>query len=53
MRRVFLLDVLTCSRSGGRRKLLAFVCEPGVVRKILAHLGLILDSSFAGAVVWQ
>jgi hypothetical protein len=40
MRRVFLLDVLTCSRCGGRRKLLEFLCDPSVVRKILAHLGL-------------
>jgi hypothetical protein len=32
--------VLTCPRCGGKRKLLAFLTDPGVVEKILVHLGL-------------
>jgi hypothetical protein len=40
MKRVFLLDVLTCPHCGGRRKLLAFLTDPPVVEKILAHLAL-------------
>lgn len=38
--RVFYLDALLCTKCGGRRKVLAFLTDPSVVRKILAHLGL-------------
>ncbi len=34
------LDVLVCPHCGGRRKLIAFLTDGLVVRKILAHLGL-------------
>ena len=40
MLRVFELDVLTCDHCAGRRKLIAFLADGQVVRKILAHLGL-------------
>jgi hypothetical protein len=48
MRRAFDLDVLACPRCGGRLRLLATVEEPGVVRKILAHLGLLLSPDRPG-----
>jgi len=38
--RVFYLDALLCPKCGGRRKVLAFLTDPEVVRKILLHLGL-------------
>ena len=40
LRRVFAIDVLACPHCGGRRKLIALLTQPAVVRKILAHLGL-------------
>jgi len=40
MKRVHLLDVLNCDFCGGRRKVLAFLTDPHVIRKILDHLGL-------------
>jgi hypothetical protein len=40
MRRAFELDVLGCPRCGGRLRLIATVADPGVIRQILAHLGL-------------
>jgi hypothetical protein len=40
MHRAFALDVLACPRCGGRLRLIATVHDPGVVRAILAHLGL-------------
>ena len=40
---VFALDVLACPRCGGRRRLIAPVHDPGVVRALLAHLGLAPD----------
>jgi len=40
MLRAFSTDVLTCDPYGGRRRLLAFLTDGLVVRKILAHLGL-------------
>jgi len=39
-RRSFAIDVLTCPRCAGKRKLIALITERSVVRKILAHLGL-------------
>jgi hypothetical protein len=39
LRRVFAIDVLTCPHCGGTRRLIAFLTDPPVVRKILAHLG--------------
>jgi len=40
LQRVFAIDVLTCPHCGARRKLIALLTDPAVVRKILAHLGL-------------
>ena len=40
MRRVFALDVLACSRCGGRLRAIATGQDPAVERAILAHLGL-------------
>ena len=33
-------DVLTCPRCGGRMRLIATIHDPGVIRRILAHLSL-------------
>jgi hypothetical protein len=38
LRRVFAVDVEVCPRCGGAMRLLAFVTEPSVVTRILAHL---------------
>ncbi|WP_239470514.1 hypothetical protein [Archangium violaceum] len=35
-----LVDVFTCQRCGGRRRVLAYLTAPGGVRAILEHLGL-------------
>jgi len=43
MRRVNRLEVLTCPWCHGRRKLLAFLTNPDVIRKILDWLRLPLD----------
>jgi hypothetical protein len=40
MMRVFDIDVLRCEHCGSRRKLIAMITEPFVVRRILRHLGL-------------
>jgi hypothetical protein len=40
LRRVFLIDVLKCSRCGGHRELVAQVTDPVAIRAILEHLGL-------------
>ena len=40
MRRVFAIDVLHCDHCGGRRKLIALITDPMVVRRILRHLEL-------------
>ena len=40
LRRTFQVDVLTCSKCGGRRQVIAYITEPPVVRAILNHLGL-------------
>ncbi len=38
--RVFFVNVLLCPRCGGRRRILAFLVDPVVVRRILSHLKL-------------
>ncbi|MFT7671467.1 MAG: hypothetical protein ACI8X5_004185 [Planctomycetota bacterium] len=43
MRRVFEVDVLRCTHCGGRRKLIALVTDPPVIRRILGHLKLPTD----------
>jgi hypothetical protein len=40
MKRVFLLEVLTCPECGGSRRLLAFILKPSAIERILRHLGL-------------
>ena len=40
MRRVFALDVLRCHACGSRRRTIALITQPGVIRRILEHLGL-------------
>ncbi len=40
MKRVFLVDVLTCPDCGGSRRLLAFILKPSAIERILSHLGL-------------
>ena len=43
MKRVFLVDVLTCPHCGGRRRLLAFILRPSAIERILRHLCLPTD----------
>ena len=38
LRRVFQVEVETCPRCDGAMRIVAFVTEPAVVRRILAHL---------------
>ena len=38
--RVFNIDVETCSKCGGRMKIIAAIEDPAVIRKILDHMGL-------------
>ena len=43
MQRVFEIDVLVCEHCGGRRRVLTFLTDPPVLRRILEHLGLAAD----------
>jgi hypothetical protein len=43
MRRCFGFDVLACPRCAGRLRLIALIHQPGVVGRILTHLGLSPD----------
>jgi len=40
IRRVYLVDPLTCPKCGGRLRILSFIDDPGVIEKILRHLKL-------------
>ena len=40
LKRVFDIDVETCSRCGGKMKIIASIEDPRVIKKILSHLGL-------------
>jgi hypothetical protein len=40
LRRVFAIDVLTCDRCGGKRRLVALLDKQEAITKTLAHLGL-------------
>ncbi|HMW53871.1 MAG TPA: transposase [Rhodocyclaceae bacterium] len=40
LRRVFALQVLTCDRCGGKRRLVALIDKDAAIKKILTHLGL-------------
>ena len=48
MRRPFDIDVLACLRCGGRLRLIATMEDPGVICRILAHLGLQLPTESPG-----
>jgi hypothetical protein len=39
LKRVFLIDLLTCDKCGGRREVRAFVSSPALARKALEALG--------------
>ncbi|MBF5043284.1 MULTISPECIES: transposase [Myxococcaceae] len=39
LQRTFALDVFRCTRCGGKRRVLAYLTHPPVVRAILAHVG--------------
>jgi hypothetical protein len=39
LQRVLGLDVLKCSRCGGRREVLSFILRPAELKRICAHLG--------------
>jgi hypothetical protein len=39
LQRTFALDVFRCTRCGGKRRVLAYLTNPPVVRAILAHIG--------------
>ena len=39
LRRVYDIDVSVCSNCGGALKVLAVITEPGVIARILAHVG--------------
>ena len=41
MHRAFALDVLACPQCGGRLRLIATLHDPAVIRKLLAHLGMV------------
>ena len=40
LKRVFAIDILKCSACGGPMKVLAYITDRAVVKKILSHLGL-------------
>jgi len=44
LQRTFAIDVLACPDCGGRLRLVATIDAPGVIEKILRHLGLPIDS---------
>jgi hypothetical protein len=39
LKRVFNIDIETCSECGGDMRIIASIEDPVVIRKILAHLG--------------
>ena len=43
LQRVFAADVLACPRCGGHMRVIATIDDPLVVRRILAHLGVLDD----------
>src|SRR5262245_49016569 len=40
LRRIFAFDILACPDCGARLRLMATIEQPGVIEKILMHLGL-------------
>ena len=47
MRRAFEADVLACPKCGGRMIVLATIEDPAVIRRILTHLGLSMETGEA------
>ena len=45
--RVFGVDILRCPRCGGRRHMIAQITDPLAIRKVLGHLGLRTEQSYA------
>jgi hypothetical protein len=45
MRHAFGVDVLACTRCGGRMHVVATIEDPVVIRRILTHLGLPTEGS--------
>jgi hypothetical protein len=43
LRRTYAIDVLTCPRCGGRMRLMAAITDKATARKILSHLGLLVE----------
>ena len=43
LKRTYQCDVLVCDNCGGKRDIIAFIEDPGPVRKILQHVGLPAD----------
>ena len=39
MRRIYEIDPLVCTDCGGKMRIVSFILDPAVVRKILDHLG--------------
>ena len=52
MKRVFELDVLECPFCKGKRKLIALINDPLVIRAILACLGLTIDPPALAPARW-
>jgi hypothetical protein len=48
MHRAFALDVLACPQCGGRLRLIATLHDPAVIRKLLAHLGMVRSGPSPG-----
>ena len=48
MHRAFAIDVLACPHCGGRLRLIATLHDPAVIRKLLAHLGMVRSGPSPG-----
>src|SRR5262245_43972958 len=48
MHRAFTIDVLACLHCGGRLRLIATLHDPAVIRKLLAHLGMVRSGPSPG-----
>jgi len=40
IQKIYEVDPLTCAKCGGKMKILSFIEDPEIVKKILKHLGL-------------
>ena len=39
LKRVFNIDIQTCSKCGGQIKIISSILNPKIIKKILSHLG--------------